>query len=114
MEYLLFFEETPLTHKVKGTSRFAAEFQERGPRDKAGRSLRDFDLTGRIFKYPCSYLVYSPSIRALPTEAKDYVFRRLREVLSGKDQGDKFKHLSESDRKAIREILADTLPEFRP
>ncbi len=113
VEYLLFCDESPLTHKIEGTSPFAAEFQERGPRDKKGRSLRDLDLTQRMFKYPCSYLVYSPGFSALPKEAKDYVFRRLRDVLTGQDPGDKFKHLSEADRKAIREILAETLPGFR-
>jgi hypothetical protein len=113
IEYLLFCDETPLTHKIEGTSSFAAEFQQQGPRDKKGRSLRDLDLTRRMFKYPCSYLVYSPSFSALPKEAKDYVFRRLHQILTGQDQGDKFKHLSSDDRKAIREILTETLPEFQ-
>jgi len=113
IEYLLFCDETPLTHKIEGTSSFAAEFQQQGPRDKKGRSLRDLDLTRRMFKYPCSYLVYSPSFRALPKEAKDYVFRRLHQILTGQDQEDKFKHLSKDDRKAIREILTETLPEFQ-
>jgi hypothetical protein len=113
IEYLLFCDETPLTHKIEGTSSFAAEFQQQGPRDKKGRSLRDLDLTRRMFKYPCSYLVYSPSFRALPKEAKDYVFRRLHQILTGQDHEDKFKHLSKDDRKAIREILTETLPEFQ-
>jgi hypothetical protein len=113
VEYLLFCDETPLTHKIEGTSRFATEFQERSPRDAKGRSLRDLDLTRRMFKYPCSYLVYSPSFGALPKDAKDYVFRRLREVLDGRTPEDKFKHLSDDDRKAIREILAETLPGYR-
>jgi hypothetical protein len=113
VEYLLFCDETPLTHKIEGTSPFAKEFQQQGPRDTKGRSLRELDLTDRMFKYPCSYLVYSPSFSALPKEAKEYVFRRLREVLTGQNQGDKFKHLSADDRKAIREILTETLPDFQ-
>lgn len=113
VEYLLFCDETPLTHKIEGTSSFAEEFQKQGPRDSQGRSLRDFDLTRRMFKHPCSYLVYSPSFSALPKEAKDYVFRRLREILAGQDQGDKSKHLSADDRRAIREILDETLAGFR-
>jgi hypothetical protein len=113
VEYLLFHDETPLTHKIAGTSRFAEEFPLHGPRDKQGRSLRDLDLTRRMFRYPCSYLVYSPHFSALPKEAKDYVFRRMHEVLAGKNQGDKFKHLSADDRIAIREILTDTLPDFQ-
>jgi hypothetical protein len=93
---------------VTGTSGFAAEFAARGPKDKQGRSLREFDLTRRIFKYPCSYLVYSKVFDGLPAEAKEYVYRRLWEVLSGQDTSKDFAHLSPEDRTAIREILRDT------
>lgn len=110
VEYLLFCEEAELTHRLEGTSTFAAEFSRRGPSDKQGRSLREFDLSHRLFKYPCSYLIYSPSFEALPPEAKDYVFRRFDEILSGRDQTKKFAHLSAADRQAIREILLETLP----
>ena len=112
VEYLLFSDEAPLTAKVEGTSAFAAEFAERGPRDKQGRSLRDLDLERRLFKYPCSYLVYSPSFAALPTEARDYVFRRMWEVLTGKDTSEKFAHLSPADREAVLAILRGTLPDL--
>jgi hypothetical protein len=110
LEYLLFSEETGLTHKIQGTSKFAEEFAQRGPRDKQGRSLRDLDLNRRMFKYPCSYLIYSDAFAALPREAKDYVLRRLHEVLSGKDTSKPFAHLTTSDRESIREILLETLP----
>jgi hypothetical protein len=40
---------------VKGTPLFAKEFQEQGPRDHAGRSLRELDLTRRMFRYQCSF-----------------------------------------------------------
>jgi hypothetical protein len=112
VEYLLFSGEAKLTAAVAGTSSFRDEFSARGPRDRQGRSLRDFDLQTRLFKYPCSYLIYSPSFGALPGEVKDYVLSRLWEVLSGQDQSDKFRHLSASDRQAILEILRDTLPEL--
>jgi hypothetical protein len=114
VEYLLFCRETLLTDKIAGTSRFSEEFSELGPRDSKGRSLRDLDLTRRMFKYPCSYLIYSPGFAALPQEARDYVFRRMKEVLCGKDLSEKFSHLSPEDRQAIREILTDTLGGFRP
>jgi hypothetical protein len=112
VEYLLFSGEAPLTGKVQGTSPFAAEFASRGPRDARGRSLRDFDLERRIFKYPCSYLIYSPGFAALPAAARDYVLRRMWEVLSGQDASEKFAHLSAADRKAVLEILRDTLPDL--
>ena len=70
VEYLFFCEEAPLTDQVVGTSRFADEFAALGPRDKRGRSLREFDLTTRMFKYPCSYLVYSSSFATLPQRRK--------------------------------------------
>jgi hypothetical protein len=110
VEYLLFSGEAELTHRVQGTSGFAEEFARRGPRDRQGRSLRDFDLERRIFKFPCSYLIYSASFQALPADAKDYVLRRMWEILSGQDQSKQFAHLTPSDRQAILEILRDTLP----
>jgi hypothetical protein len=110
VKYLLFSEEAPLTDRVHGTSDFAREFGRRGPFDKKGRSLRDFDLRRRLFKYPCSYLIYSASFDALPPEVKGYVYERLWDVLTGKDQGKEFAHLSDADRQAIREILLETKP----
>ena len=110
LKYLLFSEEAPLTAKVRGTSTFATDFSKRGPRDKAGRSLRDFDLEKRLFRYPCSYLIYSKSFDALPAPVRDYVLERLRKVLTGADKGKEFDHLCADDRKAIREILVATKP----
>jgi len=112
VEYLFFCGETQLTAPIHGTAGFAEEFAKRGERDKQGRSLRDFDLKTRMFKYPCSYLVYSEAFAALPAEVKDYVYGRMHEVLSGSDKSGKFNHLTESDRQAIREILQNTLPEW--
>lgn len=112
VEYLLFSGEARLTAPIRGTSGFAEQFAQRGLRDRRGRSLRDLDLHTRLLKYPCSYLVYSPSFAALPHEAKVYVLGRMHEVLNGKDQSGKFTHLSAADRTAIREILEDTLPDW--
>ena len=115
VKFLLFSGEAPLTAKLHGTSSFADEFAARGPRDTQQRSLRDFDLERRLFKYPCSYLIYSRSFDALPRESKDFVYRRLWEVLSGADQTKDFAHLSITDRTAIREILTATklgLPDY--
>ena len=112
VEYLLFSGEAELTHRLQGTSGFANEFARLGPRDRQGRSLRDFDLETRLFKFRCSYLIYSPSFRDLPCEARDYVLRRMREVLSGQDESKKFAHLTANERQAILEILRDTLPDL--
>ena len=110
IRYLLFTNEATLEAPVVGTTKFAEEFAARGPRDTQGRSLRDFDLQKRIFKYPCSYLIYSEAFDAIPTPAKDYIYRRLFDVLSGRDQSPEFASLSTQDRRAILEILAATKP----
>ena len=110
IRHLLFTNEAKLSAPVVGTSGFAQEFAARGPRDAHGRSLRDFDLEKRIFKYPCSYLIYSADFDAIPKPAKDYIYRRLFEVLSGRDQNADFASLSSEDRRAILEILVATKP----
>ncbi len=110
VEYMLFSEEAKLTGPIKGTSDFTREFGHRGPHDRKGRSLRDLDLNRRLFKYPCSYLIYSEAFDTLPVPVKDYVLRRLWEVLSGKEKGKAFVHLSAGDRQAILEILLATKP----
>jgi hypothetical protein len=111
--YMLLVEEFKLASPVKGTSNFATEFVSRGPRDGRGRSLRDLDLHSRLFKYPCSYLVYSDAFDGLPSLVREQVISRLADVLGGRDQNDRFASLSATDRTAIKEILVDTKPEFR-
>jgi hypothetical protein len=109
---LLFVDAEPLTDPVKGTTQFAEEFSARGPRDKQGRSLYELDLKRRLLRYPLSYLIYSKSFAAVPQAAREYVYRRLWEILNGKDTSAEFAHLSAEDRKAILEILLDTKSEF--
>jgi hypothetical protein len=108
VDYILFSGETRLTAPVKGTSDFALEFANAGPRDNQGRSLREFELRTRMFRYPCSYMIYSEAFDAMPAAVRDRIYRRLWEVLSGKDTSAPFAHLSATDRKAIYEILRAT------
>jgi len=115
LRYLLFTEEVPLKGAVHGNTAFAREFVQVGPKDSRGRSLREFDLETRMFKYPCSYLLYSDSFSNLPDQLKAQIYRRLWEVLSAKDPGPDYKRLSDESRRAILEILADTkqdLPKY--
>ena len=110
---MLFVDAAPIGGPVKGTSPFAEEFPKSGPRDAKGRSLRDLDLTDRLFRYPLSYLVYSEAFDALPAPTKKYVYERLDAVLDGADTAPEFGHLSPADRAAVREILEETKPDFR-
>jgi len=108
VDYLLFVDEPRLPAPVKGASGFAERFGTLGPRDRRGRSLRELDLQTRVFKYPCSYLIYSPAFDALPAEAKTAIYARLSAILSGKITGERYQRLSAADRNAITEILRDT------
>jgi hypothetical protein len=66
----------------------------------------------RLFRYPCSYLIYSQAFDALPDLTKRYIYGRLGDVLGGQDKNEEFAHLSEADRRAIREILEETKADF--
>lgn len=106
--YMLFAGEIPLLEPIQGVSSFTKTFPQRGPRDRRGRSLRDFDLKIRLFRYPLSYLIYSPAFDAMPDQVRARIYRRLYDVLTGKDQSDKFARLSNDDRRAILQILRET------
>jgi hypothetical protein len=112
LEGLLLVKEASISAPISGTSRFTELFSRAGPRDAKGRSLRDFDLKSRMFKYPCSYLIYSPAFDRLPEEMKSYVATRLHKLLTGQDGDPVFAHLSANDRKAIFEILEATKPDL--
>lgn len=110
VKYLLFAGEAPLTARIQGTSPFAEDFVKRGPYDRRGRSLREFDLSQRLFRYSCSYLIYSDSFEALPDEVRSYIWERLWNIVTSRDTSTDFQHLSTADRQAIREILTETQP----
>jgi hypothetical protein len=113
--YMLFADEAALYDPIEGVSGFTKTFAERGPRDSQGRSLRDFDLRKRIFKYPLSYMIYSPAFDGMPDTARERVYRRLFDVLTGVDNNPKFARLSDEDRRNILEIVRATkakLPDY--
>jgi len=108
--YMLFVDEEPLKEPVKGVSTFTKTFAERGPRDAKGRSLRDFDLQKRLFRYPLSYMIYSAAFDGMPEMVRERVYRRIYEVLTGKDKSQTFAGISPADRQAVLEIVRATKP----
>ena len=109
VDELLFIDEAKLTDRVRGGSGFAERFSSRGPRDQKGRSLYELDLTHRLMKYPCSYMIYSPAFDALPAMVKEPIYKRMWDVLSGQERDERYRSaLSLADRQAIVEILRDT------
>lgn len=116
VRYMLFADEYPLAHPISGNTPYATNFQARAnagqQRDSKGRSLRDLDLQTRIFKYPCSYLIYSDAFQQLPPLMFQQVCRKLHEVLTAPEPVSGFERLAATDRQAILEILVETLPEL--
>ena len=110
VDYLLFVDEAPLPAGIGGASGFAEAFAARGPHDSRGRTLREISLDGRLFRYPCSYLIYAPAFDALPEVALDAIYRRLWAVLSGEVTGSPYDRLTPADRQAIVEVLNETKP----
>jgi hypothetical protein len=103
VRYLLFADEVPLPGPIRGMSTFAETFSRRGPRDSKGRSLRDFDLETRLFRYPLSYTIGSEAFDALPAAVRDEVYRRLHRALAARDDG-----------RAVLEIVRETNPNAPP
>lgn len=114
VEYMLFADEAPLESPVAGVSSFTQTFPARGPRDGKGRSLRDFDLQRRLFRYPLSYMIYSAIFDALPEEVRNAIYQGIYDVLIGRNTNQKFSRLSMPDRRTILEILHDTKTNLPP
>jgi hypothetical protein len=85
VDYFRFVGETPIASPVQAGSAFAKSFASAGPRDRRGRSLRELDLQTRLFKYRCSYMIYSPAFDALPAEARAAFLARLRASITDAD-----------------------------
>lgn len=114
LDYMLFTDESRLNEPIQGVSTFTKTFPARGPRDRKGRSLRDFDLKTRLFRYPLSWLIYSPQFDAIPAASRDRLLRRLYDALSGANPSAKYIDIPAPARAAIVDILRETRPNLPP
>ena len=99
VDYLVFKDEAPFGAPVQGVSTFTKTFAAEGPRDKEGRSLREFNLQTRLFKYRLSYMIYSDLFDTLPASLKTRVYTRIADVLTTRDP-------------VALEIARETKPDF--
>jgi hypothetical protein len=112
---MLFVDEVNLAAGVSGSSGFAEAFSRNGPRDSKGRSLRDLDLGRRLLRHRCSYMIYAQAFDSLPAPARQGVYARLWDILSGKENDKRYAQFSVAERAAIVDILRDTkkgLPDY--
>lgn len=107
---LLLTDEPSLPDPVRGSSGFSEDFSQRGPCDRAGRSLRELDLQTRLLKYPCSPLVYSDAFTMLDARLRSATLVRLRAELLDDEMPSAGQHaLDASTRQATYEILKSTI-----
>jgi len=115
VDYLLYRGEAALPDEgIAGSKEFQKAFRGNRKEDSQGRSLKDFDLQRRLFKYRCSYMIYSKAFDSLPDHLEKAVFKQLVSVLRSEARRDRFKDLSKEERATILEILTETKPEIRP
>lgn len=111
LDALLFKDEATLPEGgIEGDGAFEAAFARNARRSPDGRSLRDFQLHTRLFKYRCSYMIHSQTFAHLEASLKKTVLDRLATVLEGRDGSDRYAHLGESERRHIRVLIGDLLP----
>ncbi len=112
LDALLFKDEAPLPEDgVTGGEAFREAFARRS-RPVQGRSLRDFQLLNRLFKYRCSYLIESDAFATLHPPLRRRVLRRLHDVMTGRDADDRYAYLHASERDTIHRLLTARLPEY--
>ena len=111
VDALLFKDEAALpSGGIEGGGGFQDEFEKTAPHTAEGRSLKDLQLLTRLFKYRCSYMVYSITFANLVPQLKTTVLNNLWAVLQGEDPQKRYTYLSPSERRNIAKILAETLP----
>ena len=106
-DYLLFAGEAPAPVPLTPRPGFAARLERATPKDRQGRSFGQLLLTTRLFRYPCSYMVYSEAFDGLPAAVKTAIYSRMIDTLSS-DAASSRLRVSADDRRAILEILRDT------
>jgi hypothetical protein len=111
--YLLFADEAKFPKAgIGGDALLKKDFSKRARRTKAGLSLRDFDLRTRIFKHRCSYMIHSAAFAGLPPALKQLVFIKLRAALAAAKPNPDFAYLPPAEKKAIAQILTETVKGF--
>ena len=110
--FLLFTEEIALPAPVAGEAGFKKDFAGNRQPDKAGRSLKDFNLKTHLMQHRCSYMIYSAAFRGLPAAFQKMVFSELRSALTVEAKDSPGAHLPAEERKAVHQILSETLPDY--
>jgi hypothetical protein len=102
-DYMRFADEIKLPSPVAGSSGFAKTFAAMPPLDGKGRSLRQFELKTRLFRYPLSYMIYSQAFDHLNPKAKEIVLRRVYDSLRTTPDGTAAINIAAATKKGLPE-----------
>jgi hypothetical protein len=111
VRYVLFADEAKLPPGgIVGNPQFSKDFARNKKAIANGASLKDFDLKTRMFKYRCSYMIYTPQWQKMPSIVKTRIYAGMKAALSGKTRD--FAYLPAEERLGIVAILRETLPDL--
>ena len=111
VRYVLFADEARLpSGGIVGDPQFAKDFARNRKPGPGGAALKDFDLKTRMFKYRCSYMIYTPQWQKMPEIIKTRIYAGMKGALSGKNH--EFAYLPADERLKIVAILRETLPDL--
>lgn len=113
IRYLVFADEPALnlTRKAAQACRerpYATWFEGTAKRTADGASLRQFDLTKRLFRNRLSYLVNTPLFDGLPSETRKRLLLRLWRGLTHIEPKEAFRHLERDEKARIIKIVRAT------
>ena len=115
LNYILFKDEIPLPkNQINLKTQYVSDFESRSIRGTKKANLRKLEITTRLLKLRCSYMIYSNSFKGLPLEFKDYIIEKLHFILSCEESKIpvQYSYLEIEEREKIKQILSATLKGF--
>jgi hypothetical protein len=113
VDRLLFARGARLPEGIAKNEAFTKAFMADARRSRAGDSLKDLQLEGRLFRNRCSYLIYSEAFAALPADLKGRIYHVLFAALRDDDPASRYGYLEKDEKRRIFDILMETHPEAR-
>lgn len=111
VRYLLFADEVPLPRGgVPGAESFKADFLAQRRAASHGHALRDLDLSTRLMRYRCSYMIDSAAFAGLPQPLRRLVDLELERALDPSTSDQSYAYMPAEEKQVIRAILQELPP----
>jgi len=114
VRYVLFADEPPFPGSgIDGLPEYKSAFLA-NRKVVNGKSLKDLDLKSHLFRYRCSYMIYSSAFQGLPKEFKQLFYVALRHALNPQQPNPDYAYMSREEKIAIHEIVKGTVKDLPP